>query len=57
MKLLYGTTNQAKLDSMRRITKTLGLEIVGLNELGQPLPIIDENGKSPLENATIKAKA
>ena len=33
MKLLYGTTNQAKLKSMKRVTKILGLEIFGLNEL------------------------
>lgn len=57
MQILYGTTNQAKLDSMRRITKTLGLEIIGLNDLNRPLPQINENGKSPLENAAIKAKA
>lgn len=57
MKILYGTTNQAKLDSMRRITKSLGLEIIGLKDLGHPLPHINEDGKSPLENAAIKAKA
>jgi len=33
MKLLYGTTNQAKLESMKRVTKILGLEIFGLNDL------------------------
>ena len=36
MKLLYGTTNQAKLESMKRVTKILGLEIFGLNELKDP---------------------
>lgn len=57
MKVLYGTTNQAKLDSMRRITRYLDLEITGLNDINQPLPVINENGKNPLENAQIKAKA
>ena len=57
MKVLYGTTNQAKLDSMRRITKSLDIEIVGLKDLNMPLPEIDENGKNPLENAKIKAEA
>lgn len=56
MKILYGTTNQAKLESMRRIMKTLGVEIIGLNELQQPLPFIEESGKNPLENAEIKAR-
>lgn len=64
MKLLYGTTNQAKLKSMKRVTKILGLEIFGLNELKEMpefanvvLPEIDETGSNPLENATIKANA
>lgn len=57
MKVLYGTTNQAKLYSMKRITKSLGLEVIGLNELNQPLPEVEENGATPLENAEIKARA
>lgn len=57
MKVLYGTTNQAKLDSMRRLTKSLDIEIIGLKDLDKPLPEIDENGKNPLENAKIKAQA
>lgn len=64
MKILYGTTNQAKLESMRRITKTLGIEIIGLNDLKNipefakvQFPKIDETGNNPLENAIIKAKA
>ena len=64
MELLYGTTNQAKLESIRRITKILGLEIIGLNDLkNRPefgnvkFPEIDETGSNLLENATIKANA
>lgn len=57
MKILYGTTNQAKLESMRRITKSLDLEIIGLKDLNQPLPTVDESGRDPLENAKMKARA
>ena len=57
MRILYGTTNQAKLDSMRRITKVLGIEIIGLKDVNQPLPHIEESGKNPLENAKMKAEA
>lgn len=56
MKILYGTTNTAKLAGMRRVTEPLGIELIGLNDLNQPIPPVDENGKNPLENAKIKAK-
>lgn len=56
MKILYGTTNQAKLDSMKRITDVLGIELIGLNDLHKPLPNIVESGNNILENAEIKAK-
>lgn len=57
MKILYGTTNQAKFLSMARITESLGIELISLRDLNQPLPEIDETGNDPLENAEIKAKA
>lgn len=57
MKILYGTTNKAKLESMKRITESLDIEIIGLNDLKQPLPVVNENGKNPLENAKLKARA
>ena len=57
MKILYGTTNQAKLDSMRRIATSLGIEIIGLKELDMTLPRVEETGNNPLENARIKARA
>lgn len=63
MKLLYGTNNQAKLESMKRVTNQLGIEIYGFSELkimpdfkNIKLPDIEETGKNPLENAIIKAK-
>ena len=57
MQILYGTTNQGKLESMRKITDTLGVELIGLKELDQPIPVVEESGKNPLENAEIKARA
>lgn len=64
MKLLYATTNKAKLESMQRVTNSLNIEIIGLKDLQNlqefkniELPQIDESGKNPLENAIIKAKA
>lgn len=57
LRILYGTTNKAKLDSMRRITADLDMEIIGLRDLQQPLPWVNEDGRDPLENAKIKAKA
>ena len=63
MKLLYGTNNQAKLESMKRVTNQLGIEIFGFSDLkimpdfkNVKLPDIEETGKNPLENAIIKAK-
>ena len=64
MEFLYGTTNNAKLESMRRITGILGIDIIGLKEIMErpefcdiKLPEIDESGSNPLENAKIKAMA
>ncbi len=56
MKILYGTTNQAKLNFMNRIVKPLGIELVGLYDFDQPIPKADETGSNPLENAIIKAR-
>ena len=38
MKLLYGTTNPAKLASMKRLLDTLSIEMIGLSDLGQKIP-------------------
>ena len=57
MKILYGTSNPAKFASMKRITDTLGIELISLKDLNMPIPEVDESGKSPLENAKIKARA
>jgi 8-oxo-dGTP diphosphatase len=42
---------------MRRALKSLDVEIVGLKDLNCNLPQIEESGKTPLENARIKAYA
>ena len=57
MKLLYGTGNPAKLEAMRRRLAPLGMELIGLKEVEKPLPEIEEDGKTPLENAEKKALA
>ena len=57
MKILYGTTNKGKLQAMKLAVKTLNIELVGLKDMEGKLPCINENGKTPLENAEIKAKA
>lgn len=56
MRLLYGTTNKAKLATMEKITKPLGIELISLNDLEGEIPLVKETGKTPLENAQIKAR-
>lgn len=58
IRLIYGTTNEAKLKVMRDCAAGLPLEIVGLHELERtPEVSFDEAGSNPLENAVIKARA
>lgn len=60
MKLLYGTSNLAKLDAMNNRLGQLGIELIGLNDLkvkGYTIPKVLENGDTPLENARLKALA
>jgi 8-oxo-dGTP diphosphatase len=56
MKLLYGTTNRAKLELMRRAIEPIEIEVIGLSDLGRDIPEVDESGNSPLENAELKAR-
>ncbi|MCL2427417.1 MAG: hypothetical protein FWD05_13910 [Oscillospiraceae bacterium] len=55
MKLIYGTTNKAKVDFMKWRVEHLGVEILSLIDAGAPKLHIEENGNSPLDNAKIKA--
>ena len=57
MKILYGTTNKGKLQAMEKSVRELDIEIMGLNDLNCKLPLIEECGRTPLENAEIKARA
>ena len=57
MKILYGTTNNGKLQAMKNALKEFDIELIGLNDLEGALPHIKEDGVTPLENAEIKAKA
>lgn len=57
MKLLYGTTNNGKLQAMKNALKSFDIELIGLNDWEGELPQIREDGKTPLENAEIKARA
>lgn len=56
MTLLYGTTNPAKLSSMRSSLKPLGIQLIGLKDLPGEIPKAIEYGNSPLENARCKAR-
>lgn len=57
MKILYGTTNKGKLQAARKWMTNLDIELVGLHDMEQPIPEVDESGKTPLENARLKADA
>ena len=51
MKILYGTTNNGKLQAMKNALKDFDIELIGLNDLEGELPKIKEDGATPLENA------
>ncbi len=57
MKILYGTTNQGKLLAMKKSVEGLDIELIVLKDLDSELPAVNETGKTPLENAEIKARA
>lgn len=56
MELIYGTTNQGKLNLMKDYLSGTEIEIIGLNELSQPPGEPGECGRTPLENARGKAE-
>ena len=57
MKILYGTTNNGKLQAMKNAVNDLDIELISLNDVDSDMPNINENGTTPLENAEIKARA
>lgn len=57
MNVLYETTNSAKVETISHYVQGLGIEIIGLKDVNRPISLIVESGKSPFENAKLKAKA
>ena len=56
MKVLFATTNQAKVGKYKEALKEKGIELITINDLDFKLDV-NENGKDAIENAYIKAKA
>ena len=56
MKVLFATTNPAKVKKYREELKKRGIELLTINDLEINLNV-EETGKNALENAYIKAKA
>lgn len=57
MRLLYGTTNKAKLEVMKTAITLPDIELISLKDVCGEIPDINENGLTPLDNARIKATA
>ena len=56
MKVLFATTNPAKVNKYKKALEDKGIELITIKDLEVNLPI-NENGKNAIENAYIKAKA
>lgn len=56
MKVLFATTNPAKVEKYKKALEERGIELITIKDLDFKLNI-DENGKDAIENAYIKAKA
>ena len=55
MKVLFATTNPAKVKKYRKVLEENGIELLTITDLEKKVEI-DEIGKDALENAYIKAK-
>ncbi|QHS22937.1 XTP/dITP diphosphatase [Virgibacillus sp. MSP4-1] len=55
-KVILATTNQGKAAEFKDIFSSIGIEIVSLPELGEPIPEIEETGDTFEANAKIKAE-
>lgn len=55
MKILFATTNLAKVGKYKEKLAEKGIELITINDLDFKLDV-DENGKNAIENAYIKAK-
>lgn len=56
MKVLFATTNPAKVGKYKKELEEKGIELITIKDLNLKLDI-EENGKNAIENAYIKAKA
>ena len=56
MKVLFATTNPAKVRKNKKALEEKGIELITIKDLDFKLDI-DENGKNAIENAYIKAKS
>ncbi|NBJ91256.1 non-canonical purine NTP pyrophosphatase [Parablautia muri] len=60
MQIIYGTGNDAKITYMQRALRDIPCEIIGLkdaaNARGIVIPEVKEAGRTPLENARLKAE-
>ena len=56
MKVLFATTNPAKIGKYKKELEANGIELITIKDLGFELNI-EETGKDAIENAYIKAKA
>ena len=56
MKVLFATTNPAKIKKYADELKKRNIEVITIKDLDIEIDV-DENGKNALENAYIKAKA
>lgn len=57
MKIIYGTSNAAKLEYMRKTLSGLSVEILSPSQAGISLPEVEESAETPLANARAKALA
>ena len=56
MKVLFATTNPAKVEKYGKKIEEKGIEVLTLKDIDMEL-YVEENGKNAVENAYLKAKA
>lgn len=55
MKLIYATKNKSKIKHMNKMLDGTAFEVIGLDQVELDVIEPEENGNTPLENATMKA--
>jgi XTP/dITP diphosphohydrolase len=55
MDLFFGTTNPGKLRELRRLVAGLPIRVLATEDLGRPVPEVEEDGATFAENAAKKA--